>query len=227
MRSALVCLAMLALPAPAAADYRIAASGRYVCADGSVAVIAERPYGTLLTYKGREVALSHGVVMSGFAYSGGGLKLRGRGKEGAKTLQISEAGVPRLACQAVPAAATPGVATGTVSYPARIALPPGVVVTVELRDAARADAAAPLLARTEVRPRGNQVPFHWRLDYDPRRAAHPVRPALSARITDAGGRLIWISDTFTPLPVGAEASHADAEIRLVPVPHQSSARATQ
>ncbi len=217
MRFVAACLAIVAVPAPAAAEYRFAASGRYVCADGSLAAIAEQPYGTILTHKGREVPLSHGLAWSGFVYSGGGLTLRGRGKEGAKTLEINQAGAPPLACKAVPAAATPGVATGTIAYPARMALPPGVVVSVELRDTARADAAAPLLARTEIRPRGNQVPFHWRLDYDPRRAAHPARPSLSARITDAKGQLLWISDTFTPIPVGADASHADAEIRLVPV----------
>jgi putative lipoprotein len=226
MRLALACLSMFAVSAPAAAEYRFAASGRYVCADGSLAAIAEQPYGTILSYKGREVTLSHGLAWSGFSYSGGGLKLRGRGEEGAKTLTITQAGEPPLDCRAVPAAATPGVATGTVTYLARIALPAGVVVTVELRDTARADAAAPLLARTEIRPRGNQVPFHWRLDFDARRAAHPARPSLSARITDAKGQLLWISDTFTPIPVGAEASHADAEIRLVPV-RQSSARAAQ
>ena len=226
MRFAIACLAMLAVPAPAIADYRVAASGRYVCADGSLAAIAEHPYGSILTYKGREVTLSRGITVSGFAWSGAGLKLRGRGREGAKTLEIMEAGVPLLACRAVPAAVTPGVATDTVTYAARIALPPGVLVTVELRDTARADATAPLLARTEIRPRGNQVPFHWRLDFDARRAAHPARPSLSARITDAKGQLLWISDTFTPVPVGAEASHAEAEIRLVPV-RQSNARAVQ
>ncbi len=226
MRIALACLAILAVPVPAAAEYRFAASGRYICADGSLAAIAEQPYGTILTHKGREVPLSHGLAWSGFVYSGGGLKLRGRGVEGAKTLEITQSGAPPLACKAAPPTATPGVATGTVTYPARIALPLGVVVSVELRDTARADGAAPLLARTEIRPRGNQVPFHWRLDYDARRAAHPARPSLSARITDAKGQLLWISDTFTPIPVGAEASHADAEIRLVPV-RQSSARAAQ
>jgi uncharacterized lipoprotein YbaY len=61
------------------------------------------------------------------------------------------------------------------------------------------------------------MPFWWRLDYDPKKTAHPARPALSARINDAAGRLIWISDTFTPLPVSATSAHAEAEIVLVPV----------
>lgn len=200
---------------PAGAAYRIAASGRYVCADGSLAVISEQPYGTSLRHRGRDTQLSRRWAFSGFAYAGGDIRLRGRGEEGAKTLTITTAGAA-VACQAVPAAATPGVATGTLAYRARIALPADAIVAVELRDTARADAAAPLLARTVLRPGGNQVPLHWRLTFDPRRIVHPARPSLSARITDAGGRLLWISDTFTPVPVTTNGSHAEADIRLVP-----------
>lgn len=199
---------------PAGAAFKIAASGRYVCADGSLAVISEQPYGTILRHRGRDVPLSRRWAFSGFAYAGDDTRLRGHGKEGAKTLMITTAGAA-VSCHAVPAAATPGVATGTLSYRARIALRADAIVAVELRDTARADAAAPLLARTVLRPRGNQVPLYWRLTFDPRRIAHPARPSLSARITDAGGRLLWISDTFTPVPVTTNGSHAEAEIRLV------------
>ena len=217
MRVWIVVLAALGLPGAARAEWKVAASGRYVCADGSEAVMSEQAYGTMLRHHGREVRLSRKAAWSGFAYAGDGVALRGRGDEGAKTLTIAAKGEKPLACRAVPALATPGVTTGTVTYLARVALPPGTLVAVELRDPARADARAPLLARTELRPRGNQVPFHWRLDYDAKRAVHPARPSLSARITDAEGKLIWISDTFTPVPVGAEGAHAEAEIRVVPV----------
>lgn len=216
MRSLVACAALL-VSAPAAADYRLAASGRYICGDGSLAVIVEQPYGSFLQHRGREVALSRRLALSGFRYSGGDLDLRGKGVEGAKTLTISGGCDPLLSCKAVPAVATPGVTTGTVTYPARIALPPDAVLVVELRDTARADAVAPLLARTQIRLRGNQVPLHWRLDFDARRAQPPARPSLSARITDRAGRLAWTSDTFTPVPVGADNEHAAAEIRLVQV----------
>ncbi|WP_426166720.1 YbaY family lipoprotein [Sandarakinorhabdus sp. DWP1-3-1] len=216
MRLLAACAALLA-STPAVADYRVAASGRYICGDGSIAAIVEQPYGSFLEHRGREVALSRRLALSGFRYSGGGLDLRGSGLEGAKTLTISGGGRRSLSCRAVPATATPGVATGIVTYPARVALPAGAILVVELRDTARADAAAPLLARTRIRPDGNQVPLHWRLDFDPRRAQPPARLSLSARISDGAGRLMWISDTFTPVPVGAHNEHAAAEIRLVPV----------
>nr|WP_310523669.1 YbaY family lipoprotein [Polymorphobacter sp.] len=217
MRVWILAAAVLGLHGAARAEWKVAASGRYVCADGSEAAMSEQAYGTMLRHGGREVQLSRKAAWSGFSYAGDGVALRGRGEEGAKTLTITATGQTPLECRAVPAVATPGVATGTVTYLARVALPKGAVVAVELRDTALADAKAPLLARTELRPRGNQVPLHWRLDYDARRAVHPARPSLSARITDAAGKLLWISDTFTPVAVGAEGAHAEAEIRVVPV----------
>jgi putative lipoprotein len=113
--------------------------------------------------------------------------------------------------------ATAGIATGTVAARVRMALPPGALVTVELRDVSRADAPAPLLARTVLKPRGNQLPLWWRLDYVPVKAKAPAQAGLSARITDAAGHLIWISDTFTPLPVSAASAHAEAQILVLPV----------
>lgn len=178
--------------------------------------MVERAYGPSLRHLGRDVRLSRRPTFTGFAYRGDGVSVRGRGEEGSKTLKITRDGKPKLECRAVPGLATPGVATGTIVYPQRVALPKGAMARIELRDTARADAAAPVLGSAEVRTRGNQVPLHWWLAYDARRVRHPARPGLSARVFDAEGRLIWVSDTFTPLPVGAGQSHADAEIRLVP-----------
>jgi putative lipoprotein len=201
----------------ATANPQMAASNHYVCADGSLAVIEILVTGPTLQWQGRNTRMSAVATLWGFKFSGDGISVRGTGKIGYRTMRISARGTEPLDCKSVPSMAIPGVATGNVTAKQRIALAPGAVLTVELRDAARADAAAPLLARTAVTPRGNQMPFWWRLDYDAKKAAHPARPALSARINDAAGKLIWISDTFTPLPVSATSAHAEAEIVLVPV----------
>lgn len=219
MRRAAAWLAALAVLAPAtgSAANRIAASGRYVCDDGSAVVFTEAAYGTTMRRNGRTVQLSRQAAFSGFSYSGGGLSLHGEGVEGVKTLTIDGVAGGRLACQAVPATAAPGVAAGVVIARSPLGLPPGAVLTIEVRDTARADATAPLLGQARFRPRGHEAPLHWWLHYDAKRAAHPARPALSARITDPAGKLLWISDTFTPVPVGPLDSFADAEIWLVPV----------
>jgi putative lipoprotein len=207
-----VCWATAALASP-----QVAASGRYVCADGSLAVIDFLATGPVLQWQGQMTRMGAVATLRGFKFSGDGLSVRGSGKVGYRKLRITPRGAKSVDCRSVPPQAIAGVATGTVVAKQRMALPAGTVVTVELRDAARADAAAPLLARSELRPTGNQMPLWWRLDYDAKKILSPARPALSARITDAGGKLIWISDTFTPLPVSATNAHAEAEIVLVPV----------
>ena len=153
----------------------------------------------------------------GFAFAATASASRGSGRVGYRTLKIDARGQPALSCLSVPPSATHGIATGQVTSRLRAALPAGSQVTVELRDAARADAAAPLLARTVLKTRGNQMPLWWRLDFPEAKLGPPARPALSARIIDARGRLIWVSDTFTPLPVSATSTHAEAEIVVVPV----------
>jgi len=207
---------LLLVTAPAEAASKIAASGRYVCDDGSMATFTEAPYGPSMVWDGREVRLAPKAVFSGFAYAGGGLTLRGRGKEGDKTLLLSGRGAD-VTCSAVPAVATPGVAAGVVTATPKLMLPKGARLTVQLRDTARADAPAPLLGQVVVTPREGLQPLHWWLRYDAKRMAAPARPALSARITDAQGRLIWISDTFTPLPLASKSGFAEAVIKVVPV----------
>lgn len=206
----------MAIAVPLAAASKIAASRNYVCADGSLISFNEAAYGTSMVWNGREVRLAPKAAFSGFAYAGGGLKLRGRGKEGAKTLVISGRGAD-VACNAVPAVATPGVAAGIVTAAPALALPRGAILLVEVRDTARADAPAPVLGQVKLVPFVARTPIHWWLRYDAGRAGPPARPGLSARITDAKGKLLWISDTFTPLPVGEKGSFAPAEIRVVAV----------
>lgn len=205
------------LASPVGAAPGLPASSRYSCGDGSLAMIDVRSDGPRLTRNRRVTRLAPSAVFWGFRFVAPGLELRGRGDGRRRRLTISAGGAPAVECLSVPAAAVPGLATGIVSFASPARLPARAVVTVELRDAARADARAPLLARTEVRPRGNPAPYHWRLEFDPRRGAAPARLSLSARVSDAAGRLLWISDTFTPVAVSAGATHAEAEIRVVPV----------
>lgn len=90
--------------------------------------------------------------------------------------------------------------TGTVAYRERIALPPDARVKVTLADVARADAPATVIAETESGSGGRQVPLPFSLTYDPARLTATGTYAVSARITDASGKLLWITDTRTLLP---------------------------
>jgi len=112
--------------------------------------------------------------------------------------------------------ASPGLVTlsGTVFYRERIALPPDARVTVRISDVSLMDVAAPVIAQTEFATNGRQVPIPFAFDYDPAQIKAGHRYAVSARITDGAGRLIWITDTHVGLPPAGEG----VELLLVNVP---------
>ena len=94
----------------------------------------------------------------------------------------------------VPAERTVAV-TGSIAYRERIALPPTAQIEVRLDDVSRADAPATNMATQSFASEGKQVPFAFtltvdRADIDPRHSY-----AVSARITDADGKLMFITDT--------------------------------
>ncbi|TCM43245.1 YbaY family lipoprotein [Novosphingobium sp. ST904] len=101
-----------------------------------------------------------------------------------------------------PAGASASMETlnGTVAYRERIALQPDARVKVTLADVGRMDAPATVIAETEFASEGRQVPLPFALSYDPARLAPNGTYAVSARITDSGGRLLWITDTRVTLP---------------------------
>ena len=85
--------------------------------------------------------------------------------------------------------------TGSIAYRERIALPPTARIEVRLDDVSRADAPASNMATQSFASEGKQVPFAFtltvdRADIDPRHSY-----AVSARITDADGKLMFITDT--------------------------------
>ncbi|WP_243652420.1 YbaY family lipoprotein [Novosphingobium sp. PhB165] len=90
--------------------------------------------------------------------------------------------------------------SGHATYRERIALPPAAHLSVAISDVSRMDTAAPVIASTEFATEGRQVPLAFTLDYDATKIDPHGRYAVSARITDGGGQLIWITDTHTALP---------------------------
>ena len=126
------------------------------------------------------------------------------------------------ACQStgappLPSAGAGGTAivtlNGAVAYHQRIALPPDARLTVTISDVSLMDAPSPVIAQTEIKTAGRQVPIPFSLDYDPARIVAKHSYAVSARITDAAGKLTWITDTRFELP----APGTPANLTLVPV----------
>lgn len=103
---------------------------------------------------------------------------------------------------------------GTVAYRERMALPPGARVHVDLSDVSRMDAPAIVIDQVDIKTEARQVPIPFSLSYDPARLMPNGRYAVSARITDASGKLMWITDTHFALPPAGTPAH----LMLVRVP---------
>ena len=103
--------------------------------------------------------------------------------------------------------------TGSVFYRERIALPPGAVARVELRDVSLQDAAAPLVAAVDLALK-RQPPFSFSLRYDPRRIVPGHLYAVSARIL-VDGRLAFISTRRYPVLTSGAPAHVDILLQRV------------
>jgi putative lipoprotein len=90
--------------------------------------------------------------------------------------------------------------TGTVTYRERIALPPDSRVVVTISDVSLMDAPSVTIAQNQINTAGQQVPISFAVSYDRARIQPGRSYAVSARILDRRGQLIWITDTRNPLP---------------------------
>ncbi len=106
--------------------------------------------------------------------------------------------------------------SGTVTYRQRTALPPGAVTTVQLQDVSLADAPATILGEQQIAMDGKSVPVPYVIAYDPAAIDPRNTYSVAARITDAGGKLLFISDTMIPV-ITRDSPTADVEIVVVPV----------
>ncbi|WP_422059191.1 YbaY family lipoprotein [Sphingopyxis sp.] len=112
-----------------------------------------------------------------------------------RTIVLGLSALALTACATtVPADRTVAV-TGSIAYRERIALPPTAQIEVRLDDVSLADAPARNMATQSFAAEGKQVPFAFsltvdRADIDPRHSY-----AVAARITDADGTLLFITDT--------------------------------
>ncbi len=113
--------------------------------------------------------------------------------------------------QAAPAATI----RGQITYLQRIALPEGAVVTVQLVDISRADAAAVVLGEQVITP-GTQVPIPFSISYDPTVIQDNLTYALQASIRDAQGQL-WFTTTMAHFVItrGNPSDHVELLLEMV------------
>lgn len=95
----------------------------------------------------------------------------------------------------LPPSEEPVSVTGNITYRERIALPPTAQVEIQLADVSLMDAPSKTIAQQSFTADGRQVPFPFTLTVDQRRLDPRGSYAVSARITDASGKLMFITDT--------------------------------
>ncbi|MGH6696818.1 YbaY family lipoprotein [Sphingopyxis sp.] len=114
----------------------------------------------------------------------------------ARLLAVGMVTAPLLAaCATVPPAEKPVSVTGSITYRERMALPPTAQVEVTLSDVSLMDAPSKTIAQQSFTADGRQVPFGFTLTVDQRQLDPRHSYAVSARITDASGKLMFITDT--------------------------------
>jgi len=106
--------------------------------------------------------------------------------------------------------------SGTVTYRQRISLPDDAIVTVQLQDVSRADIAATVLGEQIIKTDGQQVPIPYQVTYDELEIDDRFSYSMSAKIVDGTGKLLFISDTHTPV-ITRDNPTKDVEIVVVPV----------
>ncbi len=100
-----------------------------------------------------------------------------------------------------PGVGTPNV-TGTVTYRERIALTPDAVVIVRIEDISRADAPATVIGEQMIKTEGKQVPIPFAVSYRSADIKEGNRYNVRVRIEDGSGKLLYVSDTITPVITG-------------------------
>lgn len=113
----------------------------------------------------------------------------------ARILAVSAVAAPLLAACATTPAEQPVTVTGSITYRERIALPPAAQVEITLADVSLADAPSRTIAQQAFTADGRQVPFAFSLTVDQRQLDPRHSYAVSARISDASGKLMFITDT--------------------------------
>jgi putative lipoprotein len=97
--------------------------------------------------------------------------------------------------------------TGTVSYRERIALPPGAVVLVQLRDVSLMDIAAKLISEQIIKPE-HSVPIPFSLPYAAQDIDERMTYSVFATIR-SGDRLLFVSDRSYPVLTRGNSDNVD------------------
>jgi putative lipoprotein len=136
-----------------------------------------------------------------------------------------------VAC-AAPGATLPGNATvtGSVTYAPGLTLPADATVTVELidltlqpapGDSTTIDPAA-AVGEQQIATNGNQAPFAFEISYQPDAIDQTHQYGVSARITDAKGKVLFASTAYVPAVTDGAGTN-NLLVEVVPIAESPTA----
>ena len=130
-----------------------------------------------------------------------------------------DAAAPAPAAEATPAPEARGggaFVTGTIAYREGVALGPGAVATIQLRDVSLADAPSTLVAEQTIALAGVDpgVAVAFRVEYDPAAIDERRTYAIQASIRE-DGRLLFANHTAYDVITGGQPDHVDMELERV------------
>ena len=113
-------------------------------------------------------------------------------------------------------APTKKVINGTITYRERFALPEDAVIQVQLQDVSQMDVAAQVLGEQVFTADGQQVPIPFEVEYDPEQIEENHTCSIQVRITDAQGKLLFITTTaHNVLTRGAPSQDVEVVVEKV------------
>ena len=98
--------------------------------------------------------------------------------------------------------------TGTVSYREKIALPEDATIEVRLEDVSLQDAPAKTIGKMELHAAGKQVPFPFRIPYQPGQITPTHSYAVRATIFEKGSMIFVSTMSYPVITRGAPVSVA-------------------
>lgn len=102
--------------------------------------------------------------------------------------------------------------TGNVTYRIRKALPPEAVIRIQLLDASRVDQPARVLGEQTIEAKGRQVPFAYKVPYDPKAIAAKSRYRVNATVT-VNNEVWFVTDGAAWVITGGNSKRRDIVVK--------------
>ena len=106
--------------------------------------------------------------------------------------------------------------SGNIVSQESITVPDGASIQVQIQDVSKADAPAEVIGELIIDGSGQSLPIPYEVSYDPSAIDDRFSYSMSVRIEDSDSKLIYISDTNTPVITRGNPTE-NVDINVVPV----------